>query len=119
MFGSELFSVGINVWTDGKWSNDFTNSWRASVTYSDYSHCNHEGIHGSFGTKYVNKLSFAVDTIIKDCATFSIELRTAFGDNKPFLIYKDKDEFPPPENILEILKKEAKRVGFKVAEDSI
>ena len=53
------------------------------------------------------------------CANFSIELRTAFGDNKPFLIYKDKDEFPPPENILEILKKEAKRVGFKVAEDSI
>ena len=74
MFGSELFSVGINVWTDGKWSNDFTNSWRASVTYSDYSHCNHEGIHGSFGTKYVNKLSFAVDTIIKIVLPLALNL---------------------------------------------
>jgi len=108
MHNNKLYASGIAVWHDGH------EGWRAKVTFDDFGHCDRGSIHGHIATKYADELSYSVDTIKQDAEKLGI-IFYSIPDFAPTVFYPGDGEWPeylPPNNWREILRQEAKRIGF-------
>jgi len=112
----KLYSVGINVYSDGGVDdkNYDKDRWWAMVNFQDHSHCQDRGISGMIKNKYPINLTLAIDTIIEDCDKLGINfLKTQFTGL--YLMYYNKEDYPPPDDWKQLLDEQAERIGFKVS----
>jgi len=113
MFGDILYAIGITVWY-GYAGND-KDGWWAAVEFQDDGHCDNNSIKGEIHTKYGGPLSLQIDTIKHDAEKLGIQFPT-IANMTPSLVYLNDGEtkdYPPPNDWRQILKKEAKRIGFR------
>lgn len=70
---------------------------------------------GNIQTKYADTLKYSIDTIKADAEKLGIVFHTMLKIS-PALLYRgdgeDDDYHPPPEGWRELLRAEAKRIGF-------
>lgn len=117
MIGKKLYSTGI-ILTYGYSGND-KYGWNAKVEFGDLGHCNTKSTRGEISNKYFcPTIEESIEQILEDMNFMNISFideseKTELKRTLYYVNDGETEEYPPPSNWKEILKKQCQKFDFE------